>query len=412
VTGGHRDGPGRLPLQWQDQGDKVAEVLSLTGFLHVRVETAGLDARRSALAYFYPFFCPLFQSAVTRVRESLWARATAPFPFDPESQERDWWHPPSPFLTRQIPRSRLRWIMGEDLPGGPTAPGGDYRRCLNPMEPQPAWLQSIDNGLEMEVVRKFDATYALVPWAERWLSGEFREGLLFDHTWMMEYARSNTPPLPRTGQLIAIDRISIRAGKGLPIVEPHLTVTIFSRSVSGQDVAVEYERFLQVSALDQPARVFEGWPGGLPEPCGPVSISGVRQDLNWVVPSVAFEVRPPWPSTRLIAAYATEVLARDGGHLAATPTKSEASYWLRALATTALVTFAGSSSRRAITTWNNWARGVEVPSGCAPTVLWSDIEREISPAEQYLSRERKRVLEIMDGLASQGLCSETASPAT
>jgi hypothetical protein len=390
-----------------DQQSRVAEIYSFTAFLFTRMVLADTDTRQTALAFFYPFFCPSFREAVAATREKLWHCSAAPFPFDPLDPDRDWWHPPSPFFTHRIPDGPVRWIVGEDLPGGPKPRGSNYREFMNASLPKPAWLRSLSPHLRKTFEDAFDETYRLNPLS--WLYGTSggRAGRLFDHTYLMEFARSNIPPLQPESQQVAFSHQHelLEDDEDDDVGEWTIEVKLFSRSVTPEEVARRYAAFLRDLSADDELRIFYKWPGGLPTKGTAVRIDQPRTDLNWIIPSVSFDVHQPWPSQELVAAFVKDLFDEFESYLAERPTRSESSNWIRALATTALVEFAGLSARQAISTWNRWANDLSVPSDAVGVPIWSAVEVEASPAEQHFSRERSKVMQIMRTFLDRGLCT-------
>jgi hypothetical protein len=379
-----------------NQKNRIDEILSLTGFIFTRLELDRISTRSLALAYFYPFFCPIYRQAISEVRELLWRQSTAPFPFDPNDPGRDWWQPLSPFLSHIIPGQSVRWILGEDLPGGASETAPHYRDFMSPWTELPEWYQNLRPGIRQSLDEAFQQTYKAVPYT----GDAYRGGLLFNHDWMLEFARSNVPCLKY--QDIEITSAFILGSHGSKS-DPRAEIRLFSSSLVGADVAAEYIRIVGEWDQNQNMKLFDGWPGGTPQKCGPVKLNSVEVDSEWILPSISFKVFPPWPSGEMIGAFVNEALSEFGHFLPVRPTAAEVVNWVKALATTSLVEWSRLSGRQAISLWNEWAKQVSMPPGLG-IPAWSPVHESTSPSEAQFSRERQKVLETMKQYHSQGLC--------
>jgi hypothetical protein len=386
-----------------NQEEKIQEILSLTGFVLTRMELDGVSTRRLSLAYFYAFFCPAFRDAVVMVRETLWAQRIAPFPFDPHSPEREWWHPPSPFLTHLIPGDTVRWILGEDLPGGASETAPHYREFMKPWVEKPKWYDALRPEIRKLLEDRFDETYLAVPWASNSNSdGGLRGGKLFDHTWLLEFARSNIPPLATEYQDYSITWGAL-FGPDMEYQDHRIEVRLYSRSLKAVEVAQEYGRLLALWANDHRMRLFDKWPGGTAKRGGPIRFSEITNDRHWIIPSVSFNAFPPWPSVAMVEAFVTEAIAVSADTLSEKQSSADTSNWVRALTTTTLVSWGGLSARQAISSWNAWAPTIKTFEGQG-IPIWSRIEDFTSPSEAYFSRERQKVLATMRHYRGLGLC--------
>ena len=183
-------------------------------------------------------------------------------------------------------------------------------------------------------------TYGLVPFGENSFTR------LFEHSWMMEFLRSNTPVLDPQYQEYEIQASTSYALGDEKNRDYVVRILLHERKVSLDEVADAYERLLLDKDSDVVDKAWKMWPGGKPSLGEDLHITSLGMTSSGEVSSAGFEVRPPWPSKKIIASFVEDMLQRYGPSLAGRPTHSEATNWLKTLGTTALVEFAGYSSWR------------------------------------------------------------------